>query len=593
MKNKGWKKGWHLFKDFALYFRKGWQSGQLVPYTKSFISSALFYLNRFRQQGLYVKGIQHGHIAEEEIKKLKETAQGLYSLLPPMPPSEGFSYSILLPVRSLQPLYFKKSLESVLNQSPPFLEVLIGLKEEEAKAIEKILSVLPEQERKKITLFFLPPHQPLSAWVNALAREATQAFLFVMGEKDWIRPDLLFRYEQTLRLFPHPHRVVLFCNHNRLNAKDYFIPFSESHQPDALHFPFFFQQISEKGLLIPTSLWRKEGGLDLTFQGAECLHLLLQLDRAGATFQHVPFCLYSLRALTSQEEESPENCLKALQNYTDAKQLGWRWYLGYQPHTMRAVPPLCQGHCIQVIIPYKDQKELTLRCVHRLLQQKEVDLILTAVDNRSEDPSIAEDLRVLGAEVIEVNEPFNYSRLNNLAVKQTRIAAHCDCLLFLNNDVELEPRALSEMLRWIDQPPVGLVGCRLHYPDGRLQHGGVQRSVQMDEQREQVMRWEHREKFYPFEQMEKTKQLGFVDAVTAACALIKREVFLKIGGFDEVWYPIGYSDTHLAVKLQAMGLKCFYTPYAVGTHHESVSRKTSSEDYENSAWLHHLIAERK
>ena len=138
-----------------------------------------------------------------------------------------------------------------------------------------------------------------------------------------------------------------------------------------------------------------------------------------------------------------------------------------------------------------------------------------------------------------MDEPFNYSRLNNLAVRDTRVAAHCDCLLFLNNDVELEPGALSEMLRWIDQPPIGLVGCRLHFPDGRLQHGGVE----IGEQRKQSMRWEHIEKFYPFEQMEETKRLGFFDAVTAACALIKREVFLKIEGFDEIWYPIGYSDT--------------------------------------------------
>lgn len=588
MKNKGWKKAWCLFKDFSVYFRKGWKSGQLVSYAKSFISSALFYLNRFRQQGLYIKGIQHFHIDDEEIKKLKQTSRGLYSLLPP---DKHFSYSILLPVRSLHPLYFKKSLESLLNQSPPSLEILIGLKEEDKKAIEEILSSLSQEERKKILLFFLPSKESIHAWVNTLANQASHAFLFVMGEKDWIRPDLFFRYEQTLRLFPSPHQVVLFCNSHRINAKDYFIPFSEYCQPENLLFPFFFKTICEKGLLIPSHLWKKVGGLHLEFQGAEYQNLLLQLDLEKAVFQHVPLCLYSTRYLSSQEEErqSTENCLKALQKYTNAKELGWTWSAGYQSHTMRALPPLRQGHRIQVIMPYKDQKELTLKCVHRLLQQKAVEVFLTAIDNRSMDRSIAEAIRLLGGEVIEVDEPFNYSRLNNLAVKHTKMAAHCDCLLFLNNDVELEPDALSEMLRWIDQPPIGLVGCRLHYPDGRLQHGGVQ----IGEQRKQAMRWEHIEKFYSFEQMEETKRLGFFDAVTAACALIKREVFLEIGGFDEIWYPIGYSDTHLAVKLQKRGLKCFYTPYAVGTHHESVSRKTSIEDYENSWWLHHLTNEKK
>jgi len=45
--------------------------------------------------------------------------------------------------------------------------------------------------------------------------------------------------------------------------------------------------------------------------------------------------------------------------------------------------------------------------------------------------------------------------------------------LLLNNDVELEKNAILEMSRWIEQPNIGIVGCRLHYPNGLLQHGGV------------------------------------------------------------------------------------------------------------------------
>ena len=145
----------------------------------------------------------------------------------------------------LQPLYFKKSLESVLSQSPSSLEILIGLKEEEAKGTEEILRSLSEEERKKITLFFFPFTESITTWINALASKATKEFLFVMGENDWIRPDLFFRYEQTLRLFPDPRPVVLFCNSNQINGKDYFIPSSEYRQPEALLFPFFFKRICE------------------------------------------------------------------------------------------------------------------------------------------------------------------------------------------------------------------------------------------------------------------------------------------------------------------------------------------------------------
>ena len=76
---------------------------------------------------------------------------------------------------------------------------------------------------------------------------------------------------------------------------------------------------------------------------------------------------------------------------------------------------------------------------------------------------------------------------------------------------------------------------------------------------ETMMRWEHREKFHSFEDLDVSNSLGIVDAVTAACAMIKRQTFLDVGGFDEIWYPIGYSDTNLAMKLAARGLKCFYS----------------------------------
>ena len=128
------------------------------------------------------------------------------------------------------------------------------------------------------------------------------------------------------------------------------------------------------------------------------------MDLVGAIFQHVPFCLYSLRylknGLQEAEEQLQKNCLKALQSYTDTKKLGWTWLPGYQSHTMRALPPLQQRHRIQVIIPYKDQKELTLKCIYHLLQQKEVELFITAVNNRSMDHSIAEAIHLLGGEVL-------------------------------------------------------------------------------------------------------------------------------------------------------------------------------------------------
>ena len=66
--------------------------------------------------------------------------------------------------------------------------------------------------------------------------------------------------------------------------------------------------------------------------------------------------------------------------------------------------------------------------------------------------------------------------------------------------------------------------------------------------------------------------------------------FLSVGGFDELLYPIAYSDTHLAHKLAMRGLKSLYTPYAAGLHHESLSRQAGLlEDFDRSIFLHEQI----
>lgn len=571
----------HFTRDFSTYFYKGWQAGLIGAYANSFARSLIFYLNQFRIY-LYTNGIQHHHIREEKMKRLQQTATGLHALLPL---DARFTYSILIPVNQPDPIRFQESLESALNQSSPHAEILIGLMQLPSQQLNEILKEVCQKSEKKIQLFRFYQISKKNEVINQLADKASGHYLFILGEEDWIRPDLLLRFEQTLRVFSHPEKMVLYSNLNQINDTGYFIPNSELRQPTKIHFPFFFKPILEKGLLFPSALWKLAGGIDVDCKGAEYEDLLLKFDLAGAIFQHIPLSLYSIRSSAKNEgTKSREMFLQSLHNYSQAKELNWKWSPGYQPHTVRAIPPI-SIHSIQVIIPYKDQKELTLKCVQSLLRQMDVKFQITLVDNCSTDHSIAEEIKQLGGEVISIQEPFNYSRLNNLAVQLTEKASHCDVLLFLNNDVELEPDALSEMLRWIDQPQVGMVGCRLHYPDGRLQHGGVGINIHGREE----MRWEHIEKLRTFDAMNETKTLGFFDAVTAACAMIKRKTFLEVGGFDEIWYPIGYSDTNLAVKVATKGLRSFYTPYAVGVHHESVSRKSSIEDFESSWWLHHLL----
>lgn len=533
-----------------------------------------------------------------DMKKLQNTVFGLHKLLPP---DNRFTYSILIPVYKPLDRYLKTALESALNQTAPHMEVLVGFDGPQPDRVYQVVRELEKQHSKRIKSFQLDRTTEgggISATTNYLAKKATGNYILLMDHDDWIRPDLLYRYEQTLRLLPNPENIVLSCNEYKINENDCPIPDSGLKKPDRPVFPYIFVNLINHCLLVPKTLWNLVGGLRIECNGAQDYDLALRLDLAKADFYNVPCFLYAWRSHSQstaqnsgQKDYVIQSGIRALTDYTKSKNLDWKIEEGLLPTIYRAVPQLKLKNCIHVIIPFRDQKKLTLQTVKSILSQQEINFKITAIDNKSEDLSIAKELELLGIEVITIEEPFNFSRLNNLAVERSTISDPDDLLLFLNNDVELKSNALLEMSRWMEQPQIGMVGCRLHFPNGFLQHGGI---VIDEAQPVHSMNWTHVEACHPDDCLFLAKILRVTDCITGACAMIKRKTFLAVGGFDEIWYPIAYSDTNLAVKLKANGLHCFYTPYAEGIHHESMSRGLNNiEDYENSSWLNRNFVNEK
>ena len=164
--------------------------------------------------------------------------------------------------------------------------------------------------------------------------------------------------------------------------------------------------------------------------GSQDFDLCLRLDAAGIRFQLVPFFLYAWRvhsgstafSLGVKDYATPAG-VTALRDYCAQKKLDWEITPGFMKTTYRAIPRLNVRREVQVIIPYRDQKEMTLRAVRSALAQRGMTVRITAVDNQSEDLSIRQEIEALGGEVIRVDEPFNYSRLNNIGVRTGRYAS--------------------------------------------------------------------------------------------------------------------------------------------------------------------------
>ena len=534
-----------------------------------------------------------GNLGDVRWERLRAASEGKHLLLSRRDPP--LSYSILVPVFRPDPRFFETALLACLAQTAPRLEVLVGLDGPQPAgveaAIERVRRSAPRGEALKVFRFERPEGGGgISRTTNALAAKAEGDFLLLVDHDDWIRPDLLYRYEQALRLAPAEiPRTVLYCDEYRINERDELVWQSELRKPLVPGFPFLFVNLVCHCLLVPRRLWNEVGGLRPECDGAQDFDLSMRLDRAGASLRNVPFFLYAWRAAEGSTAASLANKphataagVKALGDDAAARGLPWKIEPGLEPTTYRATPPDGAGEVLAVV-PYRDGGEMTLDAVDALLSQEGPPLSVVAVDNGSVDRSIGEALARRGVEVLRVDEPFNFSRLNGLAVSSARRSPSAAFLLFVNNDVVLEPGAVAEMARWAAVPGVGLVGARLLYPDGTVQHGGIDLDPKGEAWR---LTWRHTDWKRPASLPGFSRVTRLCDAVTGACLMTRREVFVRLGGFDEDFYPVAFSDTDLARRARAAGLAILYTPYATGTHRESASRAYRAvEDVEESTWL--------
>ncbi len=142
-----------------------------------------------------------------------------------------------------------------------------------------------------------------------------------------------------------------------------------------------------------------------------------------------------------------------------------------------------------------------------------------------------------------------------------------DFLLFLNNDTEvIEPKGVDWLLAPAMDTRVGAVGATLYYPNDTIQHAGIF-------PRDDGL-WVHKFRYSPANHPGEYGELLIhrsVPAVTAACLLVRREVYASIDGFDER-YPVAYNDIDLCERLRKRDLLVIVSPHARLLHYEGLSR---------------------
>ena len=224
---------------------------------------------------------------------------------------------------------------------------------------------------------------------------------------------------------------------------------------------------------------------------------------------------------------------------------------------------------VSVIIPTRDRGMLLGECLSGLLGTTDYpDFEVLIVDNGSTEPDalalldrVAADPRV---RVLRDDGPFNWSALNNRAAAQ----ATGELLLLLNNDVSvLHPGWLRSMAAQAMRPGVGVVGARLMFPDGRLQHGGLllgPRGAAVHA----FMGADADEPGY----LAQVMLLRDLSAVTGACMAIRRSLFHELAGLEQDNLHVAWSDVDLCLRARAAGYRVIWDPEATLVHHEAATR---------------------
>jgi GT2 family glycosyltransferase len=215
---------------------------------------------------------------------------------------------------------------------------------------------------------------------------------------------------------------------------------------------------------------------------------------------------------------------------------------------------------VSIIIPVYNRKDYTQKCLESVFSVgAKYPFEIIVVDNSSSDGT-KEFLESLGNRIVTIRNEKNLGFAK--ACNQGAKIAQGEYLLFLNNDTIVTKGWVDVLVEELDSNSnTSIAGSKLLFPDETIQHAGVVFGA--DKIPHHIHYREPKDKHYV------SKRRKF-QAVTAACMIIRKESFNKVGGFDEQ-YLNGYEDIDLCLKIGLLKGDVMYCPQSVVYHYESIS----------------------
>ncbi|MEM8987273.1 MAG: glycosyltransferase [Pseudomonadota bacterium] len=486
--------------------------------------------------------------------------------------------SVIMPTYNTPPQYLRQAIDSVKRQLYSDWELCISDDCSTDPQTRELLQ-LYENSDPRIKIHWRTQNGGISQTNNSAIAIAKGEYCAFLDHDDELTPHALYMIARAVE--DNDCADIIYTDSDNITETGHrFDPFFK---PDwnydlLLAFNYFNHLTAYR-----TQIIKDVGGFKSEYDGSQDYDLALRaIEKAHKDgIIHVPHILYHWRVLSTsfsktQKQEAVDAGQKALQSHFD--RIGGGAEIEPCPRTeifhkarftFDNEPPL-----VSILIPTRDQLNLLYRCVDSILKKTTgVDYEILIINNQSKEQDTLtyfdEIQKKTNVRVINFNNPFNFSAINNFAADH----AHGNILAFVNNDIEvITPNWLEEMTKHAMRPDIGAVGAKLYYEDETIQHGGVICGIGANG-KDAIAGHAHRHfpknaKGY-FWRLLVTHQ---VSAVTAACMVMRKTIFDEAGGFDAEHLPIAYNDVDLCLKIRALGYANLWTPDAELYHFESKSR---------------------
>ena len=479
--------------------------------------------------------------------------------------------SIAVPAYQTPVEFLRQMIESLIVQTYSNWELCIVNASPDNEEMQKVLAEYSAGD-SRVRFCNLKENLGIAENTNRAFAMTKGEFVGLLDHDDLLAPNALYEIVKILQ--DHPQADALYTDEDKVTTE-----LDEHFQPHLK--PDFNLDLLRSNnyichfFVVRKSVVEKAGGFRKEFDGAQDYDFIFRCTEKAEEVLHVPEILYHWRTHKASTADNPASKMYAFEAGKRAIEahLERTGTKGEVSHTQdlgfyRVKYPVQGKPLVSVIIPNKDEKETLQTCLEMLEKNTGYqNLEIIIVENNSTTDEIFRYYKELSGNqrvhLLRWGKEFNYSAINNFAVAH----AKGEYLLFLNNDVKsINSGWLEEMLGVCQRPEVGGVGAKLIYPDNTIQHagcvigmGGIAGHMFVDMPADRTG------------YLHKASILQDMSAVTAACLLMKKEVFEQAGGFTEE-LAVAFNDVDLCLKVRKNGYLIVYDPYAKLYHMESKTR---------------------